>query len=245
MSPVRAKGGIFSILFVPPGRPAIVLNIFGAQRRMREEVGSDSTSPQTQRMTMRMDPLEFRARTLRVHAFLHDVPLEDAWAIALPGGGPGRTIEDLLAVMASSRGDAPLIVKWLFWLRRRIGALLGWDEQRPAWDAESYMYRLSPSDRGQSRVAPGTRVGSFSLLYRFEDEQLAELRNRTVQAFSSLSIRRTPGGYLAYLGVFVKPVHGFTRLYMAAIKPFRRLLVYPSIIRKMQTEWAERFGAES
>src|SRR5215510_1123592 len=133
----------------------------------------------------------------------------------------------------------------LGWRRRRIGALFGWDHERPAWNAESYANRLSPADRAQSLVAPGTPDGSFRLLYRFEDEQLSELRNATVQAFASLSIRQTSGGYLAYLGVFVKPVHRFTRLYMAAIAPFRRMVVYPASIRNVQRAWAERYGGES
>jgi len=68
---------------------------------------------------------------------------------------------------------------------------------------------------------------------------------RPVHAFASLSIRQTPGGYLAYLGVFVKPEHRFTMLYMGAIAPFRRLVVYPAIIRKVQRAWAERYGGES
>ena len=191
---------------------------------------------------MRIDPGEFRARPLRVHALLHDVPLEDAWAVPLLGGGAGRTILDLRAVMVAGREAAPAIVNGLFWLRGRIGALFGWDQQRPAWNAESYAGRLSPADRAQSLVAAGTADGSFSLLYRFEDEQLGELRNATVHAFLSLSIRPTPNGYLAYLGVFVRPVHRFTGLYMAAIAPFRRLVVYPAVIRRMQRVWAERYG---
>jgi len=140
---------------------------------------------------------------------------------------------------------APAIVKGLFRLRGRIGALFGWDEQRPAWHAESYVHRLSEEDRTQSLVAPGTPDGNFRLLYRFEDEQLSELRNATVHAFVSLSIRQTPGGYLAYLGVFVQPVHRFTRLYMGIIAPFRRLVVYPAVMRKMQRAWVERYGGES
>jgi hypothetical protein len=43
----------------------------------------------------------------------------------------------------------------------------------------------------------------------------------------------------------VQPVHGLTRLYMAAIAPFRRLVVYPAVIRKVQRVWAERYGGES
>jgi Protein of unknown function (DUF2867) len=193
-------------------------------------------------MTMRLDPGEFRARPLRVHALLHDVPLEDAWAVPLSGGGAGRTIQDLRALMVTGRDAAPAVVRGLFRLRTRIGALFGWDHQPPAWSTESYADRLSPADRARSLAAPGTRDGSFNLLYRFEVEQLSELRNATVHAFVSLSIRPTPGGYLVYAGILVKPVHRFTRLYMAAIAPFRRLVVYPAVIRKVQSAWADRYG---
>jgi hypothetical protein len=194
---------------------------------------------------MRIDRNEFRARPLRVPALLHDVPLEDAWAVPLSGGGAGRTIQDFRAVMVAGREAAPAVVQGLFRLRDRIGALFGWDRRRPTWNSESYADRLSPADRAQSLAAPGTPDGKFSLLYRFEDEQLSELRNATVHAFASLSIRPTPGGYLAYVGVFVQPVHRFTKLYMGAIAPFRRKVVYPAIIRKMQSAWVERYGGES
>ena len=194
---------------------------------------------------MRAAQQQYRARPLRVHALLHDVALEDVWAIPLSGGGAGRTVQDLRAVMVAGLEAAPAVVQGLFRLRGRIGTLFGWDHQRPAWSAESYADRLSPADRARSLVAPGTPDGRFRILYRFEDEQLSELRNATVHAFVSLSIRPTPGGYLAYLGVFVQPVHRFTRLYMRAIAPFRRLVVYPAVIRKMQSVWAERYGGEN
>ena len=194
---------------------------------------------------MRINPSEFRACPLRVHALLHDVPLEDVWAIRLPGGGAGRTIQDVWAVFIAGVEAAPPIVKGLFRLRWRIGALLRWDRQPPALNAESYVHRLSEEDRARSTAAPGTPDGRFSLLYRFKNEQLSELRNATVHGFLSLSIRPTPGGYLVYLGVFVRPVHRFTRLYMTAIAPFRRLVVYPAIIRKVQSAWVERYGGKS
>lgn len=194
---------------------------------------------------MRIDPAEFRARPLRVHALLHDVPLEDVWAIRLHGGGVGLTIQDLRAVFIAAVDAAPPVVKALFRLRGRIGAVLGWDRQRSAWTGESYAQRLTAADRAQSTAAAGTPDGRLSLLYRFENEQLSERRNATVHAFSSLSIRRTPDGYLAYLAVYVQPVHRFTGLYMKAIAPFRRLIVYPAIIRKVQSAWAEQHGAAS
>ena len=52
---------------------------------------------------MRIGPREFHARPLRVHTLLHDVPLEDAWAIPLSSGGAGRTIQDLRAVLVAGR----------------------------------------------------------------------------------------------------------------------------------------------
>ena len=194
---------------------------------------------------MRIDRTEFRSRTLRVHDFLKDVPLQDVWAIRLRGGGAGCTIHDLrpLFTFAGLQELNP-VVKGLFSLRTRLGTLFGWDQQRPAWSAESYAHRLTPADRSQSVVSPGTPEGPFSTLYVFEHEQLSEVRNATVHAFSSLSMRQVEGGYLAYWAIYVKPVSRFTGLYMAAIAPFRHLLVYPAIIRMVQRKWAERYGAE-
>src|SRR5438093_12325887 len=105
---------------------------------------------------MRVDPCEFRACPFRVHALLHDVPLEDVWAIRLHGGVAGRTIQDVRSVFIAGVEAAPPIVKGLFRLRGRIGALLEWDQQRPAWSAESYAHRLIAADRAQSTAAPGT-----------------------------------------------------------------------------------------
>lgn len=42
----------------------------------------------------RVDPAEFRARDLRVHAFLGNVPLHDVWSVDLPGH-PERTLDEL------------------------------------------------------------------------------------------------------------------------------------------------------
>jgi len=194
---------------------------------------------------MRISREEFLALPLRAHALLGDVRLEDAWAIPLAGGGPGRDVGDLRALMLESRAMAPRTVRLLFWLRGRVGALFGWDEARAEWRADSLVPRLGDDDRSRSLVVPGTPDGSFQLLYRFEWEQLSELRNATIHAFVSLSLRPDPGGYRAYLGVFVEPVHHFSRLYMLAIAPFRRWIVYPAITRQLQRRWATRYASSA
>jgi hypothetical protein len=55
---------------------------------------------------MRIDPGEFRARPLRVHAVLHDVPLEDAWAVPLSGGGAGRTVQVTCPLYSATYGES-------------------------------------------------------------------------------------------------------------------------------------------
>jgi hypothetical protein len=167
------------------------------------------------------------------------------WAIRLRGGGDGRTIHDLRPLFTPARlQEANPAVKALFGLRLRLGTLFGWDRQRPAWGAESYVHRLTPADRARSVVSPGTPEGPFSTLYVFEQEQLIEARNATVHAFLSLSMGQAQGGYLAYWAIYVKPVNRLTRVYMAAIAPFRHMLVYPAIIRMVERAWAERYGVE-
>jgi hypothetical protein len=53
------------------------------------------------------------------------------------------------------------------------------------------------------------------------------------------------GGYRAQMAVLVKPNGLFGAAYMAAIRPFRYLLVYPAIMREMERTWREVAGPES
>ena len=173
---------------------------------------------------------------------LRDVSIEDAWAIPLPGGGEHRTVADLRSAVLAARAAGPGVAQPLLWVRQRIGAWLDRDRPRPDWLAESISARLEPTDRARSLVEPRTPDGSFRLVYRFEREQLGELRNAAVHAFAALSIERTSEGYRAYLGVFGMPAHRLTGLYMALIAPFRRRIVYPAIARSLQRAWIERYA---
>jgi len=94
------------------------------------------------------------------------------------------------------------------------------------------------SDRHRDRVRRVLDLRAY--IYVFEHEQLREVRNATVHAFSSLSMEPAAGGYLACWAIYVRPVSRFTALYMTAIAPFRRFLVYPAIIRTVQGAWTER-----
>jgi hypothetical protein len=135
-----------------------------------------------------------------------------------------------------------LAVRGLFSLRWARGRAFGWDGERHDPPGGSYVDRLAEADRSRSQVAPGTREGHFRVLYVFGEESLSELRNGTVHAFLALALTPSPGGYMLYLAVYVKPVSHLTMLYMALIDPFRRLLVYPALGRQAQQRWSRTYA---
>jgi uncharacterized protein DUF2867 len=119
-------------------------------------------------------------------------------------------------------------------LRRALGAQLGLDRERPQAATESYVHRLTDADRARSLTPPGTRDGGFRTLYRFSNEALAEVRNATVHGFLATALVPCASGYVLYWAVYVKPVGAVTRVYMALIDPFRRLIVYPALLAQTQ-----------
>jgi hypothetical protein len=192
---------------------------------------------------MQADPREYKQLDLRVHSLLAGVELHDVWLIELEGGGEGRSIEDVRACFTPQTATtASAAVRRLFALRQWLGRIFGWDRKDERWEAEYYSLRLTAGDRARSRIAPGTDDGLFKIVYVFENEALSEVRNATVHAFSCFALRRTMGDYRLYWAIYVKPIGSWTSTYMRVIDPFRRAMVYPAVIHRVQSEWRDRFG---
>lgn len=193
---------------------------------------------------MRTTPEEFRHLDLRVHTFLADVPLHDVWRMTLRGGGPDRTVLDFKGLMAGSTERQPNpAVRGLFALRGWLGRAFGWDDPQDPRQPPSYQDHLTEADRGRTLEPPGSGE-FFQVLYTFERETLAEIRNRTVHAFVCFAIAPDAGDdWRGYMAVYVKPVGVITRAYMSMIDPFRRLIIYPSLIRQLERRWAAQYGA--
>jgi len=186
---------------------------------------------------------EFERLPLRVHAFLTGVPLHDVWAIDLPRTRPGITLDEFLRSGGSRPYRLSLAVRVLLSIRLFIGRLLGWDREPTATSWETFATRLTTADRLKSLVAAGTREGVFRVVYRFENEQLLEVINRTAHAAALSALVETANAYRFYFGVYVRNVGPFTPVYMVLIDPFRKLIVYPSLLRSIRNNWNRAFGA--
>ena len=82
-------------------------------------------------------------------------------------------------------------------------------------------------------------------MYRFENEQLLEVINRTAHAAALSALVETANAYRFYFAVYVRSVGRFTRVYMALIDPFRKLVVYPSLLRSVRATWNRTCGESS
>jgi hypothetical protein len=186
---------------------------------------------------------EFERLPLRVHTFLTGVPLHDVWSIDLPRWRVGVTLDDFLRSDSNCLfTPSSSLVRRLLDIRLFVGPLFGWDYEPAATAWETFATRLTDTDHSRSLTAAGTRDGFFRVVYRFENEQLVELINRTAHAAALSTLVETATAYRFYLGVYVRSVSRFTPFYMAVIDPFRKLIVYPSLLRSIRARWNQAFG---
>jgi len=181
---------------------------------------------------------EFKRLPLRIHQFLAGVPLHDAWAVDLPSPRRGITLEEFLRVTNAQLFTLTPVVQGLLNLRFLVGRLFGWDRPQPSMQAgPTFADRLTAADRARSLTPAGVRDGPFRVVYQFENEKLVELLNRTAHAAALSALVEKANGYRFYFAVYVQSVSRLTPFYMAAIDPFRKLIVYPSLLRTVRANW--------
>ena len=190
----------------------------------------------------RISPQEFERLPLRVHQFLAGVPLHDVWTVDLPRTRSGITLDEFLRTADGHPFGASPAVRALLTIRFFIGRLLGWDREPRGRAAETFATRLTTADLSQTLTPAGARQGLFRTVYHFKNEQLLEVVNRTAHAAALSALVETENDYRLYFAVYVRSVGRLTSFYMALIDPFRRLIVYPSLLRSVRTNWNEAFG---
>jgi Protein of unknown function (DUF2867) len=196
---------------------------------------------------MRLPKSAHTSRPWRIHELTEDFELEDVWKLPTPGGPDDLA---LLVDQIASPSDEPFVVRALFALRWKLGKLFGWDKPSSGVGGRvrSLRERL-PADLLEAphgpdlRAVPGREAADgppiFSSLYQTHDEWAAEFSNKTVHSVLHIGwVQDGSGsGYHAQMAVLVKPNGLLGKAYMAAIKPFRYALVYPSLLRSTGRQW--------
>jgi Protein of unknown function (DUF2867) len=198
-----------------------------------------------------ISPRKFYALPLRVHTLLADVPLHDVWAVDLPTYREGITLSEFLHRASQNKLDAteaeinrfPIAARTLFGFRFFLGRIFRLEDEPETALAASFGSRLTTEDRARSIVAAGTPEGLFRVIYRFENEQLLEIQNRTVHAAALSALAERAGSYRFYFAVYVRRGKWFSRLYMGLIDPFRKWIIYPALLKKIRADWDRKFGS--
>jgi hypothetical protein len=179
------------------------------------------------------------SRPWRIHELTRDFRLEDVWALPTPGG-PDDFPRLVQGFASGDPSQSPShAVRALFAIRWKVGELFGLDTQGAGlgYRVPTLRERL-PADLRQAPSGPDFDALPFASLYLLEDEWAAEVANRTMQGVMHMGwVPDGSGGYRGQMAVLVKPNGLLGSVYMAAIRPFRHLIVYPQMIRGIGREW--------
>ena len=179
----------------------------------------------------------------RIHEFTGGFRTEDVWSFRTPGAGPDD-FPVMLAAMQTAGGfvKQPRAVRFLFAVRWKLGAVLGWDKPKTSLGKRVQpLYDRLPGDLRETVDVTDTSGAPFTPVYLLHNESVRELANKTCHAVMHLGWVPTGGGeYELRMAILVKPNGRFGRVYMALIAPFRYLIVYPAITRQWERAWRDR-----
>jgi hypothetical protein len=192
---------------------------------------------------MRLPNTAHTSRPWRIHELTHDFRLEDVWALPTPGGPDDfpRLVQQVTSLDPSRSSSGA--VRTLFAIRWKLGELFGWDD--PDTGVGSRVPTLRdrlPADLSDA-PAPDFAALPFTPLYLLDDEFAAEVANRTMHGVMHLGwVPDGHGGYRGQMAVLVKPNGVLGTGYMAAIAPFRHLIVYPPMTAEIGRVWRALAG---
>jgi Protein of unknown function (DUF2867) len=188
---------------------------------------------------VRLPETAHTSRSWRIHEIAGGFRLADVWRLPTPGSRDDfpRLVE-LFASLDPFRSSSRA-VRALFAIRVKVGELLHWDDRDPGAVAASPIPRdRLPEDLREGPAGPHSATLPYSPLYLTRDEWAAGVVSRTVDGILHLGwVADGTGRYRGQMAVLVKPNGLLGNLYMAAIAPFRHLIVYPRLMREIGREW--------
>jgi hypothetical protein len=193
---------------------------------------------------MRLPTTAHTSRPWRIHELTGDFQLEDVWALPTPGGpNDFPRLVQWIASGDSSQGSSRA-ARTLFAIRWKLGELLGWDSPDAGLGSRVPTLRdRLPADLRDAPSGPDFKALPFTSLYLIDNEWAAEIANRTMHGVLHIGwVADQTGGYRGQMAVYAKPNRLLGTAYMAVIRPFRHLIVYPQMMKQIGRNW--RAGAD-
>jgi hypothetical protein len=188
---------------------------------------------------MRLPNAAHTSRPWRIHDLTRAFRLEDVWALPTPGGlNDFPRLVQLMSLGEPSHGSSRA-ARMLWAIRWKVGALLGLDDPNGGLGSRVPTLRdRLPVDLRDVPSGPEFNTLPFRSLYLLGDEWAAEIANRTMHGVMHIGwVPDGAGGYRGQMAVYVKPNGRLGTAYMAAIRPFRHLIVYPAMLRQIERTW--------
>jgi hypothetical protein len=186
--------------------------------------------------TMKLAESEHFSRQWVIHGFTRDFRFEGVWALPTPGGPDDfpRLIRMLTSFDEARRPGS--LVGTLLAIRESVGRALGWDGKVADPARPSLRSRLPPELAGHPTAV--TLPMGLTPLYQTDGEWAAELINGTVHGIMHLGwTQDRSGNYRGQMAMLVKPNGLLGRAYLAAIAPFRYLIIYPRLLKWLGRKW--------
>jgi hypothetical protein len=205
---------------------------------------------------MRLPNAAHESQPWRIREIAPDFTVEDVWELPVQGGA--EDFQALLEQMAASDpANAESLPTRLLWrLRDRLGKGFGLGRIATSSDGgadaeagklpipgtnETSLAGRLPEDLRDTAADIDFGSLPFVPLYRSDVEFAAEVSNRTMHGVMHVAwVEQGEDRYQGQMAVYVKPRGRFGQGYMALIKPFRHLIVYPALMRQTERTWNAR-----
>jgi hypothetical protein len=189
---------------------------------------------------MRLPEAAHTSQPWRIHEIASEFRLEDVWALPT-SGGPDDFPRLVRQFASGDPAKSPSrAVRLLFAIRWKLGELLRLDgPDRGLRTCVATLRERLPEDL-RAASGPAFAALPFTPLYLLDDEWAAEIANRTMHGILHLGwLPDGAGSFHGQLAVLVKPNGALGMAYMAAIRPFRYLIVYPALLRQAERDWKQ------
>lgn len=198
---------------------------------------------------MRLPLRAHESHPWRIRGIAPDFIVEDVWALPVHGfANDFPALLELMFTLDPASASRPTRLLWSF--RDLLGRWFGLGRtSAPAEGkalpipgaAETSLVDRLPDDLRDTVADLASGRLPLVPLYRTNDEYAAEISNRTVHGIMHLAwADQGDGTYQGQMAVYVKPRGRFGKAYMAFIKPFRYLIVYPALMRQIERAWTTR-----